>query len=56
MVLSNTDQQEPVNVTLCIQDWAVVIMALSSASVPLATKARINDVIFESARLTERTY
>jgi hypothetical protein len=49
------DQKEPVNVTLCVEDWAVVINALSEAHVPLDTKSRINTIIFECARDTVRT-
>jgi hypothetical protein len=49
------DKKEPVNVTLCIEDWAVVINALSLAAVPIETKSRINTTIFECARDTERT-
>lgn len=49
-----SDRQEPVNVTLCVEDWAVVVTALANSAAPLADKARINDTIFECARLTVR--
>jgi len=51
-----SDQREPVNVTLCVEDWAVVLLALSKSSVPLDVRARINDTIYECARTTERIF
>jgi hypothetical protein len=48
------DEQEPVTVTLSIQDWATVINGLSLLDIPLSMKARINTAIFESARQTQR--
>jgi hypothetical protein len=50
-----SDRREPVNVSLCIEDWAVVLLALSSASVEPDARARINETIFECARTTTRT-
>lgn len=49
------DRKEPVNVTLCIEDWAVLITALASSSASLDVKERINSTIFQCAKETERT-
>lgn len=50
-----SDRQEPVNVSLCIDDWAVVLLALQVSTAPLDVRARINETIFECARTTART-
>lgn len=49
-----SDQQEAVKVTLCIEDWAVIVFALSASDTPLEIKERLNRTIFDSARDTER--
>jgi len=51
-----SDRREPVNVSLCIEDWAVVLLALSASGASLDVKARINDTIYECARTTERVF
>jgi hypothetical protein len=50
-----SDPRETVNVGLCIEDWAVVLLALSSTKTDPDTKTRINDTIFECARTTTRS-
>jgi hypothetical protein len=49
-----SDPRETVNVSLCIEDWAVVLLALSSTKTDPEVRARINDTIFECARTTAR--
>jgi hypothetical protein len=49
-----SDSQEPVSVTLCLDDWAMILFALSTADVPASTKERINTKVFECARETVR--
>lgn len=49
-----TDNQESVEVTLHLTDWATVIVALSTADIPASTRERINTAIFERARETAR--
>lgn len=49
-----TDTQEPVSVTLTLEDWAQVVIALGNSQCKTATKARITTVIFTSAEKTER--
>ena len=49
-----SDNQEPVSVTMCLDDWATVIFALSTAERPAAAKRRINDSIVHCARETVR--
>jgi hypothetical protein len=49
-----TDSQQPVKVSLCLDDWAQVMFALATAEIPAATRLRINDEIFRCARQTAR--
>lgn len=49
------DEQEPVTVTLRVEDWATIITALSEARISLEVKSRINSTIFACARDTVRT-
>lgn len=49
-----SDRLEPVNVTLCVEDWAMVITALGASDAPLVAKDRIGTAIFECARQTIR--
>ena len=49
-----SDPFENVCVTLCLDDWAVIIAALSNPLVPVPARHRINAEIFRSAELTER--
>jgi len=51
-----SDRREPVNVSLCIDDWAVILLALTASGAPLDVRARINDTIYECARTTERIF
>lgn len=53
MVLS--DGREPVNVSLCIDDWAVILLALAKTDADTDVKTRINETIFECARTTARS-
>ena len=53
MLLS--DGREPVSVSLCVEDWAVILLALSGKPTDLDTTVRINETIYECARNTERT-
>lgn len=49
-----TDSQQPVKVSLCLEDWAQVMFALSSAEIPVAARLRINQEILRCARTTTR--
>lgn len=49
------DNQECVQVSLRLEDWATLIAALSFSHAPLADKERINSTIFNCAHETERT-
>ena len=53
MGLSNNEQC--IQVTLVLTDWAVVIAALSRSSASLEEKERINAIIFQSAHDTVPT-
>lgn len=50
-----SDGRELVNVSLCIEDWAVILLALSRTGTAPETQGRISEAIYESARLTMRT-
>lgn len=49
-----SDRDEVVSVPLCIKDWAVLVTALAQSAAPLEEKERINSMIFDCARNTER--
>jgi hypothetical protein len=50
----STDHKECVQVSLPLEDWAMLVTALATSPAPLEVKDRINSVIFDCARSTER--
>jgi len=49
------DRLEPVTVTMCVDDWAVVVTAVAKSDTPPLVKSRINGTIFNAAQRQERT-
>lgn len=49
-----SDSRENVAVTLTIEDWAVILLALSMNRTEPETQSRITQAIYESARQTTR--
>lgn len=49
-----SDRAERVTVTLTVDDWAVIVQSIGTATIPVQTRYRINEEIFLAAALTPR--
>lgn len=49
------DLRERVTVSLPVDDWAEVVVAMGKSTCSMETKERVNSAIFDSAKVTKRT-